>query len=295
MALSPFRSSDFLSVSCPFPRAPGGKLLLALLVLCPFLRLRGETSVEINGFSGSNFSLAAEQTFSEKRTSPLGSYQFTAYSYSGGASRQNGKVTLQLPTANGGFGSLQLSHVFDQPVDLSTVDYIGVDFTHGLAYNPVSSILIYLENGSALEIANTTLAPLLPGQKKFPIYDLKSQSGYTRVHPSRVKSVHVIISCSSSTAMAVAFDALRVVTIAPKPPVSLSMTLGGIRDVVVTTNRPMGTNEIYRLEASHNLVTWFDKGSKVRGDGNAPVFEKFFNDARFYRMSYYNYVDISAP
>jgi hypothetical protein len=277
----------------PRPLARGGGCLLIAATFASSLIAEAETSIEINDLSGPAFTLAASQTFTEAGTSPLGSYQFTVSTNTGGVSRENGTVTL-LPVSDE-FGSMQLGYVFDQPVDLAAKDYIGIDLTHGMSNNPVNWIMIYLENGSVLEMQNLWHEPFLPSQKKFPIYDLKSRFGSSRLHPTRVKSLHIFIGgFSSGPGTNVVVDSVHVTAIAAKPPLSLIMTLGGIRDVIVTTNRQIGTNEIYRLEASNNLIDWFDKANKVRGYGSAPVFEKYFNDAKFYRMSYYNYVDVSA-
>jgi hypothetical protein len=260
---------------------------------------RGETSYEINGFSGTGFSISssswlAGNTFSESGTSAFGSYQFTANVAFCSATRGGGIVTLVPPSSAdpGVGGQASFDHVFDQPVDLSSLDYIGIDLTHGHSFNPVSLILVTLTNGKILQIQQTTTNVFGRNQTKFPIYDLVSRHGFSRYHPAQVQSLSVVIDVLSPSSMSL--NAIRVVRIAPRPPLSLRFSLGGIRGAVVEANRPLAPNEIYRLEASHDLANWFDKGFNVRGDGSTPVFHKYLSDARFYRMSYYNYVDTSS-
>lgn len=273
-------------------RSVSSGLLFALAAgLISLTRVTAETSTEVNGFSGSAFTLARDGTFTEGRTSPLGAYSFNAYSLTGGVSRSSGKVTLT-PTPQDQYASATFGHTFAQPVDLSTLDYIGIDLTHTGTANPVQWIILYLEGGNSLELKNTTLNPFLTNQKKFPFYQMVAPSGSFRLHPESVTGLHVQILAQSGP---VAVDAIRVASLAPRTPLSLGMTVGGTREVVVTTSRAIGQNEVFRLEASNNLVNWFDKQAITRGTGQPPVFEKYFQDGKFYRVSYYNYVDVSAP
>jgi hypothetical protein len=196
-------------------------------------------------------------------------------------------VLIEGPSSGGGSGGIE--YRFDQPVDLTNADLIRIIQTHSGGKNRISAIYLSLPNFERLELRNLGTSPFLDNQNQYALYNFESSFDSWVYLPKDISKITIEFDIRSSES--ILLEILSLETVGERVPLGIGIELGGTRDLTIKSSRQIQTGEIVRLEASFDLIHWFDKSNYSIGGGEIATFDKNFEDAQFYRLRWHQIVE----
>jgi len=193
-------------------------------------------------------------------------------------------ITGTLPSGTSG-----IQYRFEQPVDLTGADLIRIIQTHSEGENRISGIYFALPDFEQLALRNLGTSPFLDNQNQYALYDFASSFDSWVYLPKNISRITIEFDIRSSESLLL--ESLSLETVSERIDLGAIITLGGERDLNIRTDRVIFSEEILRLEASFDLINWFDKSSYSQGNGEIATFDKFFQDAKFYRFQWHKMVE----
>lgn len=188
---------------------------------------------------------------------------------------------------------------FDSPADLSAVDFFDIDYAHTELKTPLSGIYLRLENGKTLRYIGTFVRsgkPYIIGrfQTKIPVYEFEGRGSDSYIAQQMIGVTELTIEfevLGDSTVLAKSFGSwiLNKKAMGLKTRVEVD---SGNKMLAIESDRPVGPDELYRLELSSDLVRWQINSQLFRGTGEKALFKKTTPKAPWYRLSFFNYVDV---
>lgn len=191
------------------------------------------------------------------------------------------------------YGTGGVTYTFAAPVSLAAFSFIDLPFQHPYEYNPINRIFLYLESGARLDITNAANTPFTPARTRFPFYLFQSAFDY-RIHElARVTRIYFefsvtgtqppppLISIAHAAIIEGAPISAPTLTVRPRVPAGFWME----------TNEPIGSQYVYRLEASSDLSNWSVKYEWQRGSNSAYRMQGSFSDSPFRRLRLFHFIE----
>ena len=238
-------------------------------------------------FSISSSSVTESETYLEENVSTsLGTADVFFYVNTCTMVADSAGMTM---TGISGSGLCGIQYRFDQPVDLTDADLIRIIQTHSDGRNRVSGIYFSLPDFKQLELRNLATSPFLNNQNQYALYNFES-SFDSWVHLPRNIS-RITIEFDILLSETIFLESLSLETSGERMDLAALIELGGTRDLSIQSSRKILSEELVRLEASFDLVHWFEKSSFAAGTGEFVIFDKYFIDSNFYRFRWHPVVE----
>ena len=239
----------------------------------------------------------------ERGVCEYGAYSIQHFVYGGTMVRSYWGVTLY-PTSEPEYPAFMDFFIkFDSPVDLADVDFFKVISTHSQQESPLAYVMLFLENGVQLHFIpgyynhhDEEVMSFGRQQTKIPVYQFIESPTRAPVPEMRVSEIRLGFSTyETNSILATSLSA----GIIAKKPLSLEASLdwnfvASVPALVLESNRPIGPDELYRLEISDDLKNWAINSRLLRGTGSKATFTKVIPKGPWYRFSIFNYIDVDS-
>ncbi len=194
-----------------------------------------------------------------------------------------------LTITGGTVGSCGIQYRFDEPISLTHADLIKIVQVHSGGKNRLTGIYLSLPGSVRLERRNLLESPFLENQNQYALYEFESSYDHWVYPPKNISSIDILFNVPPSESLVV--ESISLHTVGERVDLAAEIELGGTRNLTIRTNRAIQSDELVRLEASFDLVRWFEKSSYSTGSGDIVTFDKRFNDAQFYRFQWHRIVE----